>query len=116
MFTKEHLSHFTGSENFYRYNFLGTSFVYTDGIQYLMLNGAAWLVDAIASYQPRKDVKNCRFQVWELEVKDSKAVLTMREDTDMPIIVKQEIPYTDFPLDSFKLWLVNGTLLLPSEY
>jgi hypothetical protein len=28
----------------------------------------------------------------------------------------QGIPYTDFPLDTIKLYLVNGVLMLPGEY
>jgi hypothetical protein len=31
-------------------------------------------------------------------------------------LVRQEIPFTDFPLEEITLYLANGTLLLTSEY
>ena len=40
----------------------------------------------------------------------------MRADTDEPVIVRQEIPFTDFPLPEFSFWVVDGTMLLKSEY
>ena len=38
------------------------------------------------------------------------------EDGNYNQLAKQNIPYTDFPLMDFTFWLVNGILLLPSEY
>ena len=85
---------------------------FTDGIKFLADNaGAYWLIDAIASYQRKEP-----FQLWQLKVKDSKAVLTMKEDSGEPTLVKQEITYTDFPLDEITLYLIDGILLLTSEY
>jgi hypothetical protein len=78
--------------------------------------GAHWLIDAVYSYQCQKEVKAEEFQLWELKVTNKTAILTMRRDTNEPEIVQQEIPYTDFPLDYIKLYHINGTLLLPSEY
>ncbi|MBN2088202.1 hypothetical protein JW964_01240 [candidate division KSB1 bacterium] len=43
-------------------------------------------------------------------------IVTMKEDTDMPIVIKQKIPYTDFPLTSTKLYLVDEVLMFPAEY
>ena len=31
-------------------------------------------------------------------------------------LAAQAIPFTDFPLEEVSLWLVDGTLMLPSEY
>ena len=58
------------------------------------------------------------FQVWELhKIADSKqADVTMKTDTDEPMIVTQHIEYTDFPLDEIKLYLIDNVLILPSEY
>ncbi len=69
-------------------------------------------IDTIASYQPRLE----RFQVWEMMkiVNSDNAIITMREDK--ATILSQFIPYTDFPLDEIKLWVIDGVLLLPSEY
>jgi len=40
----------------------------------------------------------------------------MKEDTDSPILAKQEIEYTDFPLDEIKMYCENRVIFLPSEY
>ena len=84
-----------------------TGLVYTDHIQQIAeIAEAYWLIDAIGSYlhqfkQP--------FQLWELKVnEDNSAVLTMKEDTNKPVLVKQEIRYTDFPLDEIKLYVELG--------
>ncbi len=95
-------------------------------MQYLCENGAAWLIDAIASYQFEKvllegDLKY--FQIWNLEVSGSSAVLTCRSDSDEPAVISQEIEYTDFPFN-IKLYVELGSLdggtesmicMLPSE-
>lgn len=109
---KMQLAQFCGSENYYKHYL--NKFVYTDGIRFLAeICEANWLVDAIASYG-----RNEAFQVWELTVdQESKsAVLTMKEDRDAPILVKQEIPYTDFPLEYQKVWIVGNIMMLTSEY
>jgi hypothetical protein len=35
---------------------------------------------------------------------------------DKILVVKQKIPYTNFPLDEVKMYLIDGVILLPSEY
>lgn len=108
--TQADLSQFTGTEKYYTH--WTKSFVYTDGVKFMADKaGAHWLIDLIASYR-RKE----HFQAWELKVVDSKAVVTMKEDTDKPELVKQKIDYTDFPLGNITLYLIDGVLLLPSEY
>lgn len=111
--TEADLRQFTGTENYWRH-WLG--FNYTDGVKYLAEKGEAyWLLDAIGSYQPK--VRNIPFQLWTLKVKEDKsAVLEMREDSGQPVKIRQEIPFTDFPLEEIKLYLIDGILLLPSEY
>lgn len=118
------LSQFSGSEKWYKHWLGGV--IYTDGIHYLVENGAAWLVDAIASYQKGKllegDLKD--FQIWTLEVADRKALLTCQADSDQKPVVSQKIEYTDFPEGKIKLYLELGSidginlrriLMLPSE-
>ncbi|MFC1762933.1 DUF6876 family protein [Planctomycetota bacterium] len=86
----------------------------TDGVQYLAEQaGAYWLIDAIFSHRRREP-----FQIWTLKknTDDNGAVLTMQEDSGEPIKVRQEMPFTDFPLDQIKLYLIDGVVLLPSEY
>jgi len=113
--TEIDLEQFTGTENYYKQSFGGI--VVTDGVQYLAYNAKAfWLVDAIASHQT-KHIAAVPFQIWELTVNEDKtAILTMKEDSDCPILVRQNIPYTDYPLPKIKLWLVDRVLMLPTEY
>ena len=86
------------------------------------VGGAYWLIDAIASYQPDKRIRNNpelkAFQVWKLAVHEDKggATLTMRGDSGQPVIITQKIEYTDFPLPEIILWVCDDTLMLPSEY
>ena len=92
---------------------------YTDGVKFLAEKaGAFWLIDLVASYQGAR-LRQEEFQIWILTVdreKTSMAVATCQADTNAPVLVRQEIDHTDFPLPSIKLWLVNGALMLPSEY
>jgi hypothetical protein len=75
------------------------------------------LLDVIGSYQ-RGKIKAIPFQIWELKVdlEERAGMITMKEDTNEPIQVSQEIPFADFPLKHIKLYFINGVLLLPNEY
>ena len=119
------LANFYGTEHYYRH--WTNQLVYTDGIHYLVEHGAAWLVDAIASWQTQANLNKGnlkQFQLWELEVKNHHAILTCKSDSGQPAVVKQKIEYTDFPFESFKLFVEEGyvggktvkVLLLPSEH
>jgi len=107
------LDNFIGTENYYKHF---TGLLYTDGIHYLATEGKCfWLIDLIASYQGK--LKNIPFQLWSIQVfEDKSAVITCKEDTGQPDLVKQEIPFTDFPLKSFECYHIDGILLLKSEY
>ena len=111
--TETDLEQFSGTENYYKH-WLGLK--YTDGVKYMAEKaGAYWLIDAIASYRRKEP-----FQIWEFTRGEGGPehphILTMREDSYQPVKVKQEIEYSDFPLDNIKLYLIDGVLLLPSEY
>lgn len=111
---KADLGQFTGTECYYKY--FGIKF--TDGIKYLVETGNSfWLLGIIASYQIG-EIKKIPFQVWTLKVDLEKkiGVVTMKEDTGRPNLVTQNLGYTDFPLDEITLWLIDGILILPSEY
>ena len=109
---RQELRNFTGTEQYYGY--LG--FRFTDGIKYLTEKANCfWLLDIIGSYQHK--LKEIPFQVWTLKVNEDKtAVVEMKEDTNQPLMVKQKIEYTDFPMQEVKLYYIEGVLLLPSEY
>ncbi len=110
------LRQFIGSETYYRH---WSGLLYTEGVQYLAEHGQAyWLIDAIASYQQQcmKDPMLKSFQHWILKVNsDRSAQLICERDTD-DIAFTQNIDFTDFPLDTVKLYLVERVLMLTSEY
>lgn len=52
MLTQADLKQFTGTNCYYQHRF--GCFVYTDGVRHVAKSGEAyWLIDTIASYQPR---------------------------------------------------------------
>lgn len=110
---KAELAGFTGTENYYKHF---TGMLFTDGVKFLADKaGAYWLIDIVASYQCK--LKNIGFQLWTLKVNpDKTAIVTAKEDADMPILVTQEIQFTDFPLSEIELYCIDGVLILPSEY
>jgi len=107
------LTQFTGTEHWYKH-VCGTT--YTNGMKYLADEAKAyWLLDVVASYQ--HELKDKRFQIWRLTVnEDRTAVVTMREDSNEPVLIKQKIEYTDFPLDEIEFYCIDGIMLLKSEY
>jgi hypothetical protein len=124
MLTQSDLRQFTGDLVRYRHQ-LCPALLYTPGVQYLCEQGKAyWLLDAIASYQHDKRINSNEdarhLQFWTLKVNDSKAVLTC-DDGNENVLITQDIPYTDFPLDEAKVWVgMNGdgtrTAYIPSEH
>ena len=115
--TQSDLANFYGSEHMYRH--WTRKMNYTDGFHFLVQNGAGWLVDAIASYQGSRQLKTPKlqdFQLWELEVTGSSAVLTCKEDSGLHLaVITQKFGNTDFPF-SIKIYVENGVCLLPSEH
>ena len=107
------LSQFIGTLNYYRH-FTGIKF--TDGIKFLADKcGCYWLLDVVCSYQHK--LKNVKFQIWSIKVNDDKsALVSMSEDTGQRIAVKQELEFTDFPLKEYEFYLIEGVILLKSEY
>jgi hypothetical protein len=115
--THNDLGQFTGSERWYRHgiNRLG---LHTDGVKYLADTASAyWLLDEIAIVQ-RCEARAAlaEFQVWRLTVNHDRSALLTADDGNDNIIYREEIAYSDFPLDDIKLYYSNNTILLPSEY
>lgn len=109
------LRQFTGSESFYRHS-LFRKFIYTEGVQYLAKKAQAyWLLDHIFAQQAETTSAE-PFQVWKIIVNADKTARIAVEDGNDSEIAFFPLNYTDFPLDEICLWLVDGTLLLPSEY
>ena len=114
MLNEGDLEQFTGTVNYFQHF---TGIKYTDGVKYVAQSGSAyWLIDAIISHQTNPKVKAAPFQIWELTVNSKSGILTVKEDSSEPILVEQELPYTDFPLQHIKLYLIDKVLMLPSEY
>lgn len=112
------LEQFTGTDHYYKY--MG-NVVLTDGTKYLAERaGAFWLMDIVSSFQAAKKVACEHFQSWNLAVKEDKTATVTADDGNGNVIARQKIPYTDFPLRSQRLYLVNDgryrVLMLPSEY
>lgn len=112
------LDQFIGTEHWYRH-WLG-KVTYTDGVKYLAEhagNGAFWLIDEIAINQINPKIKSEEFQVWELKIdlEKSRGVLTC-DDGNGNVVFTKRLDFTDFPLPEIKLYMVDRTILLPSEY
>ncbi len=118
MLTQADLARFSGTANYYQHWL--RQFAYTDGVQYIAEEGGAyWLIDAIASYQPKllKDTMLQEFQHWILQVdlNNQKAQLICERDSN-DVVLTQDIEFTDFPLEQIRLYVVSKDLMLPSEY
>jgi hypothetical protein len=125
------LDQFTGTDGYVRWSPLFRRMVLTDGAKFVADNGggngAYWLMDAIASHQP-KALKNEMLrdiQFWTLEVKEKdgrkSAVLTCRVDSGEKPVITQKIEYTDFDLPKIDLWVEpldenTYVILLPNEH
>jgi len=119
------LAGFIGTESYtnLRYPWLRKRFLLTDGAKYLAEKAKAfWLMDAIASHQTNKAVAAEEFQFWKLAMGEKReAVLTCTDGNDKEL-VRQEIPYTDFPLNTITLYaaldegLDGLVVMLTSEY
>jgi hypothetical protein len=95
--------------------------IFTEGVKSLAEEYQAyWLIDVIASYQITERIKSIPFQIWTILSADGKGVIEMRQDADQPVLVRQKIPFTDFPEGYLQLYCIDdGTyrvLMLPSEY
>ena len=112
-------NHFFGwnnsSGNFYRHK--PSLILYTDGVKELVEKcNAYWLIDLIISHQCREVVNLESFQVWDLKRVTNDVFTILATDGNHNKVTSQEIPFSDFPYDLVTIWLVDGCLLLPSEY
>jgi len=118
------LAHCTGSEHQYQH-WMSNSFRYTEGMYCLAeLAGAHWLIDLAFSHQLKAKVRREPFQLWSLrklpDGSQNMAVAECRRDSNEKPLCQQFIPHTDFPFadlgDTFEWYLVDGVMLLKSEY
>lgn len=112
----EILNNATGTESYHKYSPIPGFPVITDGVLMLAETaGCYWLLDVIGSYQNNQKLDKS-FQVWKLIVDTENESAVVQGHNNTTLIVKQKIPYTDFPLEELKLYLIDGVILLPSEY
>jgi|TARA_R100000789_G_scaffold86159_1_gene82210 hypothetical protein len=105
-----------GTEHYYKIPF--SSLVYTDGINNLINKcGSYWLFSDLGIELNNNNIINKDFLIVTIEVKNKKGLITIKEDTNKPIIFKKEYPFLpDFPLNKYEFYLINKVFLLKSEY
>ena len=104
------LRHFTGTESYHRY--LG-GVVLTDGVKYFAETaGAFWLMDILAT-QP--EIKSLPFGHVTLDVQDGQADLVVTDGNDA-VEYTRKIDFTDCPEGIWQFYIIEGVILLPSEY
>ncbi|THV56821.1 hypothetical protein EZV76_16615 [Flagellimonas alvinocaridis] len=118
---KEGLQHFHGTEMFYSLPLIRTRF--TDGLKYLSeVAECFWLItdtSVIAkSLMNRSKFVTIDFKKLSKEKQDYSGYEAeiIYSDGNDNILEKHGYRATDFPLDELRLFFVNDTLMLPSEY
>lgn len=107
----------TGTSRWFRHWL--RQFTYTEGVQHLAQAqeaSAYWLLDLIGSRNMEPALLGEEFIVWKLKVHPDQSAVAIAEDGNGRELSRQEIPWTDFPLDEVTLYLTDRVLLLPSEY
>ena len=111
------LDGFIGTEQYYRH--WSGILVFTDGVKFLAEKaGAFWLIDAIASWQPKARLEPAlrEFQLWELFVYENRTALLVGSRDSEDEAFRQQIEFSDFPMSYVKLYVEGEVLLLPSEH
>ena len=109
------LKGFTGTEQYFKIPF--SDYVYTDGVRELIkLCGCSWLISDIGILLSHKSKYERDFLVLNIKVKDNKAIITLKEDTNEKPIYTKKIDYTDFPLKEYEFYIINKVMLLKGEY
>ncbi|MDY7396766.1 hypothetical protein UMM65_16075 [Aureibaculum sp. 2210JD6-5] len=118
---KERLQYFSGTEMFYQIPLLKTRF--TDGLKYLAnVAECFWLITDVSVIAKsllnrshfitidfkRLSEKKQDYSGYEAEI--------IYSDGNGNILVTHRYHFTDFPLDELRLYFVDNTLMLPSEY
>ncbi|MDE7548292.1 hypothetical protein PY793_09895 [Acetobacter fabarum] len=119
----ETLAQFIGTTRYYRYTM---GLILTDGAAYLAKNGAAWLMDIVASARLVPAVRRAEFECWTLRVDLTKHCAEVvctdgNGEREANILYRQPVGYTDFPLAELKLYVVADSdpgkvVMLTSEY
>lgn len=112
---EEELAQFSGTYQYYKHYVPNVK--YTDAVQYVAEEcGAYWLIDVVASYQTTKFRNTHEFQVWKLQTFPSGKGVVICEDGNENEILRQEIRFTDFPLQEMTFFCANGVIYHPNEH
>lgn len=103
------LSYFYCSEDWHQWSALFPKMRLSDGAKFVAEEaGAYWLMDIIGSYQGYPRFKAEGFQTWQLTKKPGTNRAVVRAtDGNGNVLAIQENEYTDFPLDTITLYLVE---------
>lgn len=108
---QSNLAQFFSTERYYRH-FTGMRF--SDGVLFFAKHAEAfWFLDIVGSV--RHLVKEEPFVVVELVVKGSTADFKMHDGNGSYLMYKR-IDFTDCPEGTWKFYLQNNVLIVPSEY
>ena len=115
-FDPSKLNQFIGTEKYYR---ISRRHLLTHGTKYLAEAAECfWMMDAIASHLCEIGTADW-FVLVRVEVTEGRAVMIYEDGNDREH-ARQEIPYTDFPLNSINLYACwdgeHWVIMLPSEY
>jgi len=118
---KAELQQFIGSESFYKIPLIGTRF--TDGIKYLtdaaecfwLVTDASVIAKSLMNKSYFVTIDFRRLPEKEREESQSEALINY-SDGNGHIFETHKYHVTDFPLDELRLFFIDGTLMLPSEY
>lgn len=118
---KEHLKSFTGTEMFYQLPLFKTRF--TDGLKYLTeVANCFWLItdtSVIAkSLMGKSEFITIDFKRLSKaeQIESNTEAIILYTDGNNRVLEKHSYFATDFPLDELRLFSLNDTLMLPSEY
>lgn len=118
---QEQLSQFCGSQQIFTLPLCRTR--YTEGIQFLAQTANAFWLLTDASVMGKSLMSKSRFitvdfkrySPSEVETHGYDAVIAY-SDGNGTVFTEQRYHITDFPLEQLRLFFVDNTLLLPSEY
>jgi len=113
----ENLEQYIGSMQYFKLNF--TPIVATEGIKYFADTCECyWLIDEIC-YGLVKLHRELGYLFIDIEVNKRHTVhITVRQDANQPIVFNKKIKDVCelIPTGSYRFYLMNNTLLLPTEY
>jgi hypothetical protein len=115
-FDPSQLNQFIGTDKYYR---ISRRHLLTDGTKYLAEAAECfWMMDAIASHLCEIGTEDWFVSV-RIQVTEGRAVMIYEDGNDREH-ARQEIPYTDFPLNSITLYACwdgeHWVIMLPSAY